>query len=405
MKFVFLALLTVFGFSCANRTLIKDSDYSDSYALYRQSEFSAALTKFPTKEKDGFITSVEKSWISLWNKTGDNSLLETQIKSLDRRQYTSISRETEYFFFNESPDGYIPSEHEVVALHLINAMIYMQQQKWNEAEVEARRASYFLQKIFNPDQPHFDDPALRLWLATVWMSLNNWDAAQVDLRRINELSPNPSIKKLLALEKPPAFFRLYMEGSGPTLTWSTSSITPEFSIRVPRSDEFSASPWYERHLKRNTAIRDDVLKSNYMAQYMGIKTGSDVQKAVGYSFGNASRLLGVTLGVAIVGGGLYLAAQSGGATSGEGLSYIFAAGLVVGKYMWDVGDDIIASTRRDAKVYEDAEFEKLRTYRFVRFLPNEFSFETSEENKKDRANVLPLFNPQSSSKVEYILNP
>jgi hypothetical protein len=405
MKVLALFLSTIFLFSCASNQLIKDSEYDSSRALYKQSEFNKAIEKFPTKENAGFITSIEKSWLSLWTKKPDNSQLEMQVKSLDRRQYTSISQETEYFFFNETEDGYIPSEHEVVALHLINSMIYMQQNKWSDAEVEARRASYFLQNIFNPDQPHFDDPALRLWLASIWMSLGNWDAAQVDLRRINEMKPSESVKKLLALSHPPAHFRLYFNGSGPELKWTESSETPEFILNVSDEKIFSAAPWYERHLKRNTVIRDSVLKSNYMAQYLGVKTSSNTQRLMGLSFGNASRVLGVTLGGAIIVGGLYVAAQSGAASTGDSLAYIFLAGVAVGKYLWEAGDQIIASSYQGASEYENIQFEKLRTYRFVRFLPNQLEFETSSVAKQIQYNKILLFRDLTATQVEYILNP
>jgi len=403
MKLLFFAFISLLLVSCASQDLIKDSDYANSYALYKQSEFSSSLEKFPTKETNGFITSVEKAWISFWNKKGDNSQLEKQIKSIDQRQYTSISQETEFFFFNETADGYIPSEHEVIALHLINSMIYMQQQKWEDAEVEARRASYFLQKMFNPDQPHFDDPALRLWLTGVWLSLNEWDSAQVDLRRIYELTSNASVKKLLDLKQAPKFFRLYMNGSGPELKWSESSVTPEFTVQI-KPTGFSSSPWYSRHLKRNTVIRDTVLKSNYMSQYAGIKTNSGAQRAFGYSFGGATRVVGITLGGAIAIGGIYVASQTG-QNMGDSLGYIVGAGILVGKFFWDAGGNFIDTVNQDASDYEKRKFENLRTYRFVRFLPNHFDFELNRESSLDQINKILLFKPQSTTEVEFILNP
>lgn len=404
MKLLFCVLLTLLSFSCANKELIRDKDYSDSYALFKQSEFEKALEKFPKKEENGFITDLEKAWITLWNKKGDNSGLEKQIKSIDQRQYISISQETEFFFFNETSDGYIPSEHEVISMHLINAMIYMQQQKWDDAAVETRRASYFLQKIFNPDQPHFDDPALRLWLAALWIGLDEWDSAQVDLRRIFEMTSDKDIKKLLELKKAPQFFRLYLNGSGPELKWSEASPTPEFIVQIPKNG-FSASAWYPRHIKRNTVIRDSVLKSNYMSQYVGIKTSSGAQRAFGYSFGGVTRLVGVTLGGAIAAGGVYIIAQGGAASSGEAASYIIGAGILVGKYFWDAGGSMIDNINQDASNYEKRNFEDLRTYRFVRFLPNHFEFETKRESDLDQINKILLFKPQSGTEVEFILNP
>jgi hypothetical protein len=404
MKFLVLIVLTLFTFSCATNQLIQDKEYSNSLALYKQSEFENAALQFPEKEKNGFITSVEKAWLSLWNKKGDNSKLESQIKSLDQRQYTSLSKEADFFFFNETADGYIPAEHEVISMHLINSMIYMQQKKWTDAEVEARRASYFLQKLFNPDQPHFDDPALRLWLAAIWMSLNKWNEAQVDLRKIFEITKNKDIKKLSEQDRAPAFFRLLFRGSGPELKWSPNSVMPEFSISINSDQGFNSQAWYDRHLKRNTAIRDTVLKSNYMAQYLGIKTNSTTQKALGTTFGVATQLIGVIVGGAIIVGGIYLASQSGGVQSGDALGSIFGAGLLVGGALLKSGNEMITTTRKEAHAYEDREFEKIRTYRFVRFLPNFFSYEISPfGSQTDLSNKINL--SLGSTQVEYVLNP
>lgn len=408
MNLLLLLTFSFFTFSCVSGRLIHDEEYSGSRALYKQSEFQKSLDRFPTEEKDGFITSTEKSWISFWNKKGENSALEKQIKSLDRRQYTSISQEADYFFFNETEEGYIPSEHEVVALHLINAMIYMQQKNWIDAEVEARRASYFLQNIFNPDQPHFDDPALRLWLAAIWLSLDNWDQAQVDLRKIVELTKNKEIQNLTDRPMPPKHFQLVMSGSGPELQWSKGSETPAFLVRLPLSSEttsFSTTAWYQRHQKRNTVIRDQVLKSNYMAQYIGIKTNSGAQKILGFSFGTTSKVIGVIAGGAIAIGGIYLLAQSGAATgsSADLMVGIFGAAALVTTTLWKAGNNIIDDTFKNANSYEEVQFENLRTYRFVRFLPNSISFQL--ETNEPAQNLIQLCKPQAATLVDYVLIP
>lgn len=399
--------------ACASQKLIKDVDYQPSLALYKQSEFKLALEKFPQNENRGFITSIEKAWLTLWNHEGDNSQLEKQIHSLDERKYTSLLRESEYFFVNESEDGYVPAEHEIICLHLINAMIYMQKQQWSEAEVEARRASYFLQNIFDPNQPHFDDPALRLWLAAVWLNLGEWSEAQVDLRKIQEIAPHPKIAELLKLTQAPTSFRLIFKGSGPQLEWQEANRTPRFALPstelVSKSSfSFSSQPWYDRHVHRNTVLRDVVTESHYMSQYLQIKTNKNSQLAAGYTLGTTSKVIGVAVGAAIIGGGIYLLSQSNATGSGEAIGSIFGAGLFAGGWLWQSGQSLIQQTEADAKKYENSEFEKLRTYRYVRFLPSFISFEKNKDFTQSQNliyNELTFKNPKSTSQVQFILAP
>ncbi|RYZ83623.1 MAG: hypothetical protein EOP04_19615 [Proteobacteria bacterium] len=114
MKKSLLLLLLPILSACSTSQLIRDHEYKFSQAAFQFEDPEKALDEFPTKEKHGFVTTVEKSWIGLWaNKTDQKELLR-QAQTLDDRKYTSISREAEYFFFSESDEGYIPAEHEVV---------------------------------------------------------------------------------------------------------------------------------------------------------------------------------------------------------------------------------------------------------------------------------------------------
>lgn len=52
--------------------------------------------------------------------------------------------------------------------------------RFEAASVEARRAGFYLQSYIPENNPHFDDPSLRMWLAAIWMALGDWEAAKVD---------------------------------------------------------------------------------------------------------------------------------------------------------------------------------------------------------------------------------
>lgn len=366
--------------SCASQKLLRDQDYDVSLAAFRGGHPQKALEYFPKKESGGFITSVEKSWIHFWNNETDTSDLERQVRTFEDRKFLSVSREAEYFLFQESEEGYVPAEHEVVAMHLLLAMSFMRENKWQEAEVEARRATYYLQGFFNENQMHFDDPALRLWMAGVWSALGLWNEAQVDLRKAAELSKNSDLRKWA--ERPsPAFVILRFHGVGPQMRWVEGQTIPEFedSGRQPKTGlSFSTLPWYQQHQERNSALRDRLMKSNYMAQYLGVKTGSTSEKAAGKAALVTWAGAGIALGAAIMAGGFYLLTKSSG--SGEAAGYILGSGAAVMTKSVDEASSWDARFQRKVVEDEEKSLKALRTYRLVRFLPNWVSVEISDQS-------------------------
>ncbi|QDK39260.1 hypothetical protein [Bdellovibrio sp. NC01] len=401
-----LLLIILFPFlvGCASNKIIRDSDYTDSLAAMRTGSPEKAMILFPSGEQKGFITSMEKSWISLWNGNKDQSSLLDQVKFLESRKYTSISREAEYFFFSESEEGYIPGEHEIIVLHLLSAMYFMENQQWDEAKVEARLAGYFLQTMFNPNQPHFDDPALRIWLASIWSALGEWNEAQVDLRRAYELSQNKNLLPLILLNHPPKNLALSFYGVSPHLDWVQGEAFPKFSNKTAEplgGIHYSTEAWYQRHMLRNTAIRDIVSSSNYMAQYYGVKFGAGSEKALGYTAGGAIMTTGVILGTAIFAGGVYLLA-SAGVNDGQAIGYIIGAGFIVGAKMWKEGSRLASDTARRVDEEEEQKLENMRTYRFMRFLPNWIALEADPILITPWQAVKTYQAPKSKTSVQFI---
>lgn len=369
-----LLLFSVLVTACSSRHIIRDSEYKYSESAFRSGAPDQALKLFPSKEKGGFVTSIEKSWIGLWNNESNHDTLMNQSKTLDERNYTSILRETEYFFYSESEDGYIPAEHEIIIMHLINSMYFMQNHQWEEARVEARRSTFFLQNYFKEDQSHFDDPALRLWLAGIWAALGEWQDAQVDLRKAYELSKNPALLSLVEMQHPPSSVNIAFEGSGPRVVWKDDVAIPAYrdeSTPPTAEIKFSTLPWFLRHEQRNSKIRNIVMNSNYMAQYYELNTAVGAEKGLGVVASNSLRAAGIIGGVAIIGGGIYILAKSG-VTSGGGdaVGYIFGAGIIAGTTLWNKGNEIARDFERSTEESKQKGLEKMRTYRFVRFMPS-----------------------------------
>lgn len=390
---------------CSTRQIIRDSEYRHSMAAFGSGDIDQALQRFPAKEPSGFVTSIEKSWLSLWNDEKKHEALSKQASTLDDRKFTSVSREAKYFFYSESEDGYIPAEHEIIILHLINAMYFMRNDQWEQARVETQRATFFIQNYFKEDQSHFDDPALRLWLAGLWAALGEWQDAQVDLRKAYDLSKNRELLPLLEMPHPPKYLNIIFDGIGPRVHWKEGQAAPAFkdeSTPPSVAIKFSTLPWFLRHEERNSEIRSVVMKSNYMAQYYGLNTSVGAERSLGFVASNSLRAMGVVSGVVIIGGGLYLLAQSGASGAADATGYIIGAGLLVAGHLIKQGDDVAQAFAKSATESKQAGLEDLRTYRFVRFLPSWISLTLDEDAAGVTAKVLILQSPKAKTSVKFL---
>lgn len=405
-RFFILTIVSIAIVGCSSRRVIRDSEYKYSESAFKAGDPAQALELFPTKEKGGFVTSIEKAWLSLWNNEKNHDDLLKQSKTLDDRNYTSILRETEYFFYSESEDGYIPAEHEVIVMHLINAMYFMQNAQWEEARVEARRSTFFLQNYFKEDQSHFDDPALRLWLAGIWAALGEWQDAQVDLRKAYELSKNPALLSLIERQHPPASLNIVFEGSGPRVAWRDDVAIPEYrdeSTPPTAEIKFNTLPWFLRHEQRNSKIRNIVMNSNYMAQYYELNTAVGAEKGLGVVASNSLRAAGLITGTVIIGGGIYLLIQSGAASGGgDAFGYIVGAGIVAGTALWNKGNEIARQFERSTEESKQKGLENMRTYRFVRYMPSWIYLGNDGEFFDFSHKSLTYQSPSSKTKVLFI---
>lgn len=402
---IFLALFVlIFVNACTTKKIIRDWEYQDSQAAFKGAEPARALEYFPQKEKHGFVTSIEKAWLGLWAEENKSADLIEQAETLDARKFTSVSREAEYFFYSESEDGYIPAEHEIIVMHLLSSMYFMQTAQWEPARVEAKKATFYLQNYFPEHQSHFDDPALRIWLAGIWAALGEWGEAQVDIRKAYELSKNKELLPLLESPHPPKDFAVIFEGTGPSITWHADTPLPTFSnlSRPPENKiHFDTLPWFHRHEVRNSAIRETVMKSNYMTQYYGLNTKVGATKTTGFLLSSLMRVTGVIIGAAIVAGGIAIA-LNGGANSSDAAGHLVGGGVAIGGSMWETGGDISNHFDKTSKQVRKNGEEDLKTFRFVRFMPSWISISTEEQPLGALHKELSFQTTNSKTKVRFI---
>lgn len=359
--FLFAATLQI---ACASNAIIRDRAYKPAVEAYQLTDLKDALDKFPSGENHGFITSVEKGWLSQWANRWDARPMQKQVDTFDQRRYISVTREAGIFLFQESEEGYVPSEHEVVILHLLSAAHYAQKNESDEAKVELRRAGYILDRFW-------DDPSLRLWLGSLWTALGDWNEAQVDFRRSAALTGDINIRLLSERTKAPPHLVLHFYGNGPRVAWKEGNYQPDFLGEAkPLQDTLAAVPtlaWFKRHSLRNSQLRDLLVKSNFMAQYLGNKTMTYAEHGIVKTSSWTVRTVGIAVGAAIVAAGVYLAIQT--KASGDALQLFGTAGLAAGGAIWAAGEDMDRGLTREIKAHDRQNQEDLRIYRMVRFMP------------------------------------
>lgn len=331
----------------------------------KMADYSGAREFFPAKEDGGFITSVEKSWIDFWKEDFNSSGVMKHTDAFEGRKLIRISKEAENFLMAESEEGYIPSEGEVAILHLMAAAHLLKEGNKESARVELKRVDETL-------NTGWDEPGLRIWSAVLWAQIGEWWEAQVDFRRAYAMTKNPELKEL-AEAKVPSRLVLHFHGTGPELRWHESSYAPEF---IPPSQlpmgyiMISTMPWYQRHLKRNHDMREALVKSNYMAQYLGGEAGEATKKGALFALTSTLKVIAIGVGIAIVGVGLYAMAATGAKFDDGGGDLLLAAGLGVGGAVWKGADDIDYSVGKGIRSESEERKKDLRIYRLVRFMPD-----------------------------------
>lgn len=399
MRFFLLPLL-LWQTACVSQNIVRDRAYEPATEAYQRGDVAAAIEKFPSGEKYGFIPTVEKSWLAIWQRQWNPEALQKQVATFDERRYTSLSREAGYFLFQESEEGYVPAEHEIAILHLISAIHFQQQEKNEDAEVELRRAGYVLDN-------YWDDASLRLWLGALWAGMGHWEEAQVDWRRAQAMNPSPELKKLLT-SAPPQSLALHFFGNGPKTEWPEGQYAPDFKDEVlSPGDKLAISvstlPWFKRHTQRNSELRDVLVKSNFMAQYLGSKTLTTAEHGLNKAGTIGIRAVGVAVGAAIVGGVIYLAAQAGGNVgSGDGLGYLLSGGVAAGYGIWKVGEDLDHKYTQVIREDDRKKQESLRIYRMVRFMPTWIALDTHTAEPNDYEIKVPINSPLSRTHLDLI---
>ncbi len=201
--------------ACSQDRLLTKQDYQQRQNDFMQGDAAEALCDFPRRTEQGdFITTMEQGYLNLNQGKPQIDPLQRQADLLQDRVRYNVSREAKAFFYLQTPEDYDASEHEVIWLHFLLSWGYSLQGKYEDACVEARIAGSLLTLPWSPNG-HFDDPAMRLFLAGLWTMCSEWQEAQVDLRAAWFMDHSLTWAGELAdRESPPANLFVVLGGPG-----------------------------------------------------------------------------------------------------------------------------------------------------------------------------------------------
>ncbi len=344
-----------------------------------------AYLNFPRGAEEGtFITTLEKAYLNLIQGKPQIKALQQQADILSSRVRYHVSREAKTFFYLQTPEDYYASEHEVIWLHFMLSWGYSLQGQYEHACVEARQASSLLSLPWSPNG-HFDDPAMRLFLAGLWSMCGEWREAQVDLRAAWLMDNSLTWARELAdRERAPAHLFMLLGGPGPEPQWN-----PEFKSNPLRSERQivfklrgqksqvtlrdrngvmiaaqlspDAARWYERHLARESELHEVILDSAYGGKAALSGGVASVKIAASTSAGAVVALAGTVLGGAIV----YAGVNSGSSSGGDAVRL----GLLVAAASIAKGVEIAGKGYRESTRELKQDLDPSIPYRFVRYLP------------------------------------
>ncbi|EMK01618.1 hypothetical protein LEP1GSC192_1322 [Leptospira sp. B5-022] len=385
-------LLLIISLCVSCSSLLKREDYAPAKKEWSNGNTKSALENFPSGERGTLITVLEKAIIGLFIQENDFSKLQDIAEENKSRLRFSASRELRSFFYLETPEGYYASEAEVIFLHILLGLYYAKKEQYEEALVEARYASNLLSGEWSAEG-QFDDPNLRILLATLWTACGDWQEAKIDLKAALKLSPKSAwLRQYAYLDQAPKNIFLVFGGPGPepfmdpetNLNFVRGLRKLNFKFMGERSelgwtdldgnlDKLYLGPstqnWYQRHLDRDNSIHEIIDDSKYfqLVTFSTTKQASILAAKV-----TGSILVGTVI-VALGAGVTYLGAQANSSELGGAGILIAISGIKLAAQMID------SSIQTSKKEFAE-DIDVSSNYRYVRFLPEYLWFGSSKTN-------------------------
>lgn len=399
---------------CANNQIIEKSEYQPAIEYLKKDNVSMAIHKFPKKEKKHFITLVEKVYLQLIDAENVNSdfspefqQLLSESRDLEKNEQTSIGNELDQLFFIKTNEGYYPANHEIFWMHFLLGMTFIKMKQPDKARIEAKRISELFSRVDMKGRPFYDNASLRFLAATLWIMCGEKDNAMIDLRRAN-------LKDVYESEN--ISWIVVFKGVGLNATVDTSSFSNKisgfkaihFTSTIAGVEAksgrfiFPSKNWHVENLARNEELKDTIQKSKYMSRMFKSELEYQSLNLLTSVATGTVLALGITVGVGIVGGGIYILANQ--ASAGDLAAQIIGIGFLVGGEIYEQGMQFYSSTQSKIQTERSNYQDVSRFYRYVRFIPDYFILNAKPEDSLK--NQVPFLQKETEAgKVKFYFQP
>ncbi|TGL90116.1 hypothetical protein EHQ68_01400 [Leptospira congkakensis] len=362
-------------------SIAKRQEYEDSLRAYKKANLEKAIDYLPTEERKGFIAILERAHLSFLKGEKDYKHLQTLAEESKERLRFSASRSLKSFFYMETEEGYYASEAEIIYLHILLGLYYVRAGEFDKGKIQARYAGNLLSGEWSAEG-QFDDPTLRLLLASLWLSTGSIEEAKVDFRKASQLKPQSSILRAMANDRysENEEFILVFGGPGaepemdPSVNLNfirglrnlkfrqTGKQTPLMVVdggnKTPLVLEKDTLGWYERHLTRDNEIAELIQDSKYfqLVSASALKEGTKGTVKV-----TAAILASGTI-VAFGAGLVYVGVKVNS-------NQVGALGILAMITGFKLGAEWIETSYDDARRNMRKDLDISDEYRYVRFFP------------------------------------
>ncbi len=420
----FLGSVSFFLFACASNQIVEKSEYQTSLDYLKKDNIGMALNKFPKKESHHFITLLEKVYLQLIDTDDVSASFTTEFEQLltisrgiELNETTSISNEIDQLFFIKTNEGYYPANHEIFWLHLILGLTFVKKKQIDKARVEAKRISELFARVDMKGRPFYDNSSIRMLSAALWLLCADKENALVDIRHIK----NHGFQGTLTADKTPVDWDITFKGVGAYPETDSASFSHKLSgFKVIQFKStlsqasinndggkgplgvFHSQPWHSENLVRNEEFKDMIQKSKYMSRMFKSELEYQSLNILTSIAAGTVLVAGVTVGVAIVGGGIYLLASQ--ANAGDLAVQVIGAGILVGGSIYEQGTQFYSSTQNKIQSERRENQDVSRFYRYVRFIPDFFIL-NKQSLDRDKRQVPFIKSENQSGKIRIYFQP
>lgn len=183
-KILWLNILLVFLFSCTNKSLLRQQELNK----LSKADFPAQISMIKKSKNytsdEKFLKYFDQGILFHYNQQFDSSLyyLQSAEKVSEDLYAKSLTNEAASLLVNDNIRPYRPKSYEETMLYNFTAMNYLALGKIDEALVESRKGTLFLDKLANDNPKKYSsDGFFNYWSAMAYENQNERDNAQISL--------------------------------------------------------------------------------------------------------------------------------------------------------------------------------------------------------------------------------